>query len=130
MCINIALVKTCIDNRLPKIKTTKDIAMLLRISSETLRKIFLNEEKISLRAYIFERKVLLMQEIILMNPDMLCKCVCYTVGLREDSGTRVFKRITGITMEKFFKIMKCPEKRKEFLTRRAKEIAEEKNYHA
>jgi len=94
--------KNLVDFHLPKINTISDAAARLNISAETLRKNFLRKERIHLHDYIYERKVQLMKELLLMDNDS-CYNICTIAGLREDTGAKVFKKITGLTMQGFRK---------------------------
>lgn len=82
------------------LKKISDVAEGLNVSYETLRKKFLKREKVSLAHYILQWKVRYMEEALLAT-DYPCKVICYDVGLREDYGARVFKNITGMTMEQY-----------------------------
>jgi AraC-like DNA-binding protein len=93
-------IKFMVDLHLTEAKTITGVAKMLKMPSETLRKKFLREEGIHLHEYIYQRKVKLMKELLL-NSDEHCFGVCYSVGLREDSGAKVFKKITGLTMREF-----------------------------
>ena len=126
MSIDILQVKVCMDTHIKKAKKSSDIAAHLKISPETLRKTFKAEEHVSLRKNLFKRKVWFMQELLFLEPDMTCKQICCEIGLREDSGTRIFKKFSGMTIGEFLEKMKDTEKRNEFLTQHRKEIAEEK----
>jgi AraC-like DNA-binding protein len=93
-------IKFMVDLHLTEAKTITSVAKMLKMPSETLRKKFLREEGIHLHEYIYQRKVKLMKELLL-NSDEPCFAVCYSVGLREDSGAKVFKKITDLTMQEF-----------------------------
>jgi YesN/AraC family two-component response regulator len=93
-------VKLMVDLHLTEANTITGVAKMLKIPSETLRRKFLREEGIHLHDYIYQRKVKLMKELLLIS-DEPCFAVCYSVGLREDSGAKVFKKIAGLTMQEF-----------------------------
>lgn len=93
-------VKLMVDLHLANAKTIFDVAKLVQMPSETLRKKFLREEGIHLNDYIHHRKVQAMKELLLIS-DHPCFAVCYTVGFREDTGAKIFKKIAGMTMQQF-----------------------------
>lgn len=90
-------VKLMVDLHLTEASTISAVAAMMNIPSETLRKKFFRKEGIHLNEYIYRRKVQAMKELLLIS-DEPCYVVCYNVGLREDSGAKVFKRIAGMTM--------------------------------
>lgn len=85
---------------LPEVKTIHDLETRLQIPADTLRKNFLREESIPLSEYIMMRKVEAMKELLIVS-DEPCYFVCLSVGLREDSGSKIFKKYTGATMQDF-----------------------------
>lgn len=87
-------VKLMVDLHLSDVKTISGVAKMLLVPSETLRKKFLRKEKIHLSDYIMHRKVQAMKELLLISEEP-CYFVCYSVGLREDTGAKVFKRLTN-----------------------------------
>ena len=93
-------VKLMIDLHLSNAKTIESVAKLLKSPPETLRKKFLRMEKVHLHDYILERKVKAMKEMLLIS-DLPCYTVCFNVGLREDTGAKLFKKISGNTMQEF-----------------------------
>ncbi|MDD8019049.1 MAG: hypothetical protein PHP42_11790 [Bacteroidota bacterium] len=93
-------IKKIIDFHLSEVKTVSDVAALLNVPLETLRKKFFREEKIHLCDYVIQRKVQLMRECLIID-DEPCYLICYTVGLREDTGAKIFKKNTGMTMQEF-----------------------------
>ncbi len=86
-----------VDLHLTEASTISGVATMVNIPSETLRKKFFRKEGVHLNVYIHRRKVQAMKELLLIS-DEPCYVVCYNVGLREDSGAKIFKRITGMTM--------------------------------
>jgi AraC-like DNA-binding protein len=100
MKVDIEDVKTIVDIKLKDVKTIQSVARHLHVSSETLRKSFLRNENIPLGDYIVERKVLAMKELLTIS-DYPCYKVCYEFGFREDTGAKVFKKITGVTMQEY-----------------------------
>jgi|GEM_PF-1451736 len=95
-----AELKDLVDFHISEINTVSDVAGHLNTSAETLRKYFLRKEKIHLHDYIYERKVQLIKEL-LMNSDDSCYRICDSAGLREDTGAKIFKKITGLTIQGF-----------------------------
>ncbi len=93
-------VKLLVDHHLSDVKTIADIASFMDIHPETLRRVFLRKEKIHLGDYIMRRKVDAMKEHLLVTDDP-CYDVCYSVGLREDSGAKIFRKFSGVTMQEF-----------------------------
>ena len=100
--VDIHEVKRYIDYHLRELSTVGTLARQLNVSYETLRKCFLRHEHIPLAEYITRRKVEAMQEQLLMAHQP-CFYVCLEFGFREDTGAKIFKRITGMTMRQFRK---------------------------
>lgn len=98
-------IKSLIDSHLPDVKTINDVSEKLQIPANTLRKNFLREERIPLGEYIIQRKVEAMKEMLILT-DEPCYFVCYSVGMREDTGSKIFKKYTGSTMQDFRASMK------------------------
>ena len=93
-----AEVRTYIDVHLPEIAGPACIAAGLDCCYETLRKRFRREVGISLGSYLNEVRVLRMQRL-LAETELTCREVHVVVGLaREDSASKLFKRLTGLTM--------------------------------
>lgn len=93
-------IKQMIDFHLSDFKTISDLSFWLRIAPETLRKKFLRDENISLGEYIMRRKVTAMKERLSITDDP-CYLICFELGFREDSGARIFKKYTGMTMNEY-----------------------------
>lgn len=73
----------------------------MNISAETLRKEFLRSERKNLGRFIKETRVYKAKQL-LQSTSLRCFEICFETGFkREDTGARVFKRVTGITMEEF-----------------------------
>lgn len=96
----ITIVKTLIENKLSSINSISDVAKILQISTETLRKKFYREERKRLSNYIVNCKIIAMKEMLIASKAP-CFEICYTVGLREDTGAKLFKKHTGLTMRQF-----------------------------
>jgi AraC-like DNA-binding protein len=93
-------VKAYVAGHLPSIHSIHDVARELGVSAQTLRKDFMRRERISLHDYITEQRIGRMQEL-LRNTDLSCMAVCLELGCREDTGARLFKQHTGVTMSQF-----------------------------
>ncbi len=102
MIINTREIKQYIDQNLKEIKSIYSISSRLQVSYHTLRKSFIKEEQMSLADYINLQKVQAMKELLLIE-NQPCFCVCFEFGFREDTGSKVFKKVTGMTMREFRK---------------------------
>jgi two-component system response regulator YesN len=103
MATNIELVKKTIKSNLRDLKKVEDVAQLLGASTETLRKDFIREEKIPLSDYIRLKRVETMSEL-LTGTRMPCYLIGFEVGFRrEDTAAKVFKKLTGLTMQEYRK---------------------------
>lgn len=100
MGIDTAEIKSYVDLNIKMVKTIRSVSKPLNISYDTLRKSFLRHERTPLAEYIANRKVQAMKELLLVGDDP-CFFVCYEFGYREDSGAKIFKKITGMTMLEF-----------------------------
>jgi len=86
--------------RLSKVSTVDDVAALVNLSPETVRRKFARAEGITLGRYIDICKIVALAEQLILS-DEPCKLICYELGLREDSGAKLFKKHTGMTMQQF-----------------------------
>ena len=103
MPIDVSHMKKCIAENLKDIHRVVDVARMLNVSPETLRKEFLRRERIALSQYVTSMRVKCAKELLL-NSHLRCFEICYEVGFfREDSGGKTFKRFTGMTMEQYRK---------------------------
>jgi two-component system response regulator YesN len=103
MAINIEAVKSTIFQNVHLIQENEDVAYLLKVNPETLRKVFKRKMKIPLSEYITIVRIQLMKELLLTT-NLLCFEICFRVGFtREDSGAKSFKRITGVSMKEYQK---------------------------
>ena len=100
MAVNISEVKSFVNQNIKEVKTIHCVSERLKMSYDTLRKSFLRVERIPLADYITQRKVQAMKELLLVA-DHPCFYVCYEFGYREDSGAKVFKKLTGMTMREY-----------------------------
>lgn len=93
-------VKNFLGFNISRVNTIADIAEKMNVSPETLRKAFLREEKMPLSEFISRMRVEVMKEYLRIG-DEPCQNICFNAGLREDSGARLFKKITGMTMKQY-----------------------------
>ena len=100
MVINTTEIKSYIEQNIKQVKTIHSVSKKLNVSYDTLRKSFLRVERIPLAEYITAKKIQAMKELLLLE-DHPCFYVCYEYGYREDSGAKVFKKFTGMTMLEF-----------------------------
>ena len=100
MPVNISEVKGFIGQNLVKIKTIKDVARGIGLSPDSLRKDFFRTTHQNLSEYILAVRIDKMKKRLLNSKDP-CKIICIEVGCREDVGSRLFKRIVGISMNEF-----------------------------
>lgn len=90
-------VKSFVDQNLKDVKTVNSVSRGMHEPYDHLRKQFLREEGLPLGRYITRQKVRAMQEMLTVT-DYPCFFVCYEMGYREDTGAKVFKKLTGMTM--------------------------------
>ena len=92
-------VKHYVRQHVHQARTIQDVADHFDLSAETLRRIFRRAEGIGLSRFITQVRVE-KAKALLRETDRLCFEVCFAVGFkREDTGAKVFKRVTGCTME-------------------------------
>jgi YesN/AraC family two-component response regulator len=91
-----------VDQHIKEMKSIHTVADRLKIHYDTLRKSFLKNEQIALAEYITMKKVQAMKELLVTGDDP-CFYICYEYGYREDSGAKVFKKLTGMTMLEYRK---------------------------
>lgn len=97
MTINTEEIKWYVEQHIKEVKTIHSVSTPLQLSYDTLRKSFLRKERIPLADYIVQRKIQAMKDL-LVTADHPCFYICYEYGYREDTGAKVFKRNTGMTM--------------------------------
>lgn len=100
MSINTASIKSFVDLNIKEIKSVHCVARMLNVSYDTLRKSFLRKEKMPLAEYITSKKIEVIKEHLVVANDP-CFIICYEYGYREDSGAKIFKRVTGMTMRQY-----------------------------
>lgn len=103
MMIDVSQVKSYIEANLDSVHKTQQVAAQMNCSLDKLKRTFYRTEKLSLSKYIRESRVARMKER-LQTSDIPCKVVCLDLGLREDVGARLFRNMTGMTMEEFRKM--------------------------
>ncbi|MBP9211172.1 MAG: hypothetical protein KBF97_00125 [Bacteroidetes bacterium] len=102
MEFNAQRVKLYVELHIKKIKTVRDVSRKLRIPYDILRKEFLRTERKPLGDFILMTKIRVIKEHLQMH-DAPCYRICKEYGLRDDTGAKVFKRITGVTMLEYRK---------------------------
>lgn len=100
MALNTDHIKSFIDLNIKEIKTVHCVARMLGIPYDTLRKAFLRKERMPLANYITMKKIEVIKEHLVVANDP-CFVICYEYGYREDSGAKIFKRVTGMTMRQY-----------------------------
>lgn len=100
MVIDTSVVKEVVKQNIKKVRSISCVSEKLNVSYETLRKSFLKKERIPLANYITMKKVQAMKQHLITADDP-CFFVCYEYGYREDSGAKIFKKLTGMTMLEF-----------------------------
>lgn len=90
-------IKLFVDQHIKEVKTIHTVSDRLNIHYDKLRKSFLRNEQIALADYITLKKVQAMKDHLAAGDDP-CFFICYEYGYREDSGAKVFKKLTGMTM--------------------------------
>lgn len=99
--IEVESIKSFIRQNYSDIRGVEDIADRLDISYETLRKTFRRDASITLKRFLRLVRVEEMKEQ-LQETDKYCYEICYAVGyVNAETGEKVFKQITGMTMSKF-----------------------------
>lgn len=94
-------VKVWIDLHLDAIETITDVAAHFGVAEGKLRKTFARAEGVPLSDYLRKKRVEVMKQL-LGTTDLKCYAICRQVGIkREDTGVKLFKRITGMTMDQY-----------------------------
>jgi YesN/AraC family two-component response regulator len=112
MLNNTTDVKMFVDQHIKEVKTIHSVAERLQVHYDTLRKSFLRNEQIALAEYITQQKVQAMKEHLVLGDDP-CFFICYEYGYREDSGAKIFKKLTGMTMLEYRKKQRAQRQRPE-----------------
>ncbi len=101
MSINIPSIKELIKKNLHDMKSVSHVAKNANVGYETLKKTFRRSEGVALSEYLTRLRVAKMKAL-LAEDRLRCFEICYEVGFdREDTGAKVFKKHTGMTMEEF-----------------------------
>ena len=104
MSIDARIVKKVVSKEQSQIRTISDLAQLLGSPPDALRKEFMRRERTSLSRYVSGVRIERAKKLLL-NSNQKCKEICLAIGFsREDIGSRVFKRHTGLSMEEFRRI--------------------------
>ena len=106
MPIDSRIVKNVVAKELSRIRTISDLARLLGSPPEALKKEFVRKEGTSISRYISEVRIE-RAKALLSHSNWQCKELCLAIGFsRADTGSHVFKRYTGMSMEEFRKTTK------------------------
>lgn len=101
MPVDTRAIKRLVRENLNELNTIEDVARRMNLSPESVRKEFWRRERVSLKDFIIDCKIEEAKRL-LIETDLLCKEICLEVGFeREDSGTEMFKRRTGMSMKEF-----------------------------
>ena len=100
MTIDIEEVKTLVTKNLSQVRSVKEIAYIMGVSVETLRKNYRRKEHEPLSAFLIRARLKEMKRL-LITTELSCCEICFQLGLRDDSGEKFFRRETGMAMEKF-----------------------------
>lgn len=103
MRLNCSKISSAIKQDPARFRTLKDVAACFGASSETVRREFFRTMRIHVHEFIVTAKVEKMKELLL-DTKRRCFEICFDVGFRrEDTGAKVFKRFTGMSMEEYRK---------------------------
>jgi transcriptional regulator GlxA family with amidase domain len=89
-----------LDRNIQDVHSMKDIATEVKAPLETIRKSFYRATMVNLSHYVSLARIE-KAKWMLSQTDMPCKMICFEVGVREDVGARLFRRITGMNMSEF-----------------------------
>jgi AraC-like DNA-binding protein len=98
--VPISQLTSYIDANLGEVQSASQVVNYAGYSLAVLNRRFQKIYRLSLKRYLVRAQVARMKEM-LQDRDTLCKVVCLELGLREDVGSRIFKRETGMTMQEF-----------------------------
>ncbi len=94
-------VKRYIVRNVKSVSGLRPLAAELHVSPEKLRKDFRKAEGIPISKFITLTKVERAKDL-LKGTDKYCFEICFEAGFsREDGGSRIFKRVTGMTMGEY-----------------------------
>lgn len=95
------LVTSYVEEHVSELESPKELAEIVDVSYETLRKRFRREKEIPIGKYIRQQRIDRARELLLETNDPVY-VVCWRVGFSSDSnGIRAFKRCTGMTMGEY-----------------------------
>ena len=101
MPVDSLIVKKVVVEQISRIRTISDLARILEVSPEALRKDFAKEEGTSLSNFVSKVRIERAMEL-LSTSDLECKVICFASGFgRADVAARTFKSHTGLTMEEY-----------------------------
>ncbi len=100
MPIDFEAIKADVQENISEIRTIEDVARRNRLSTQTLKKEWLRKEGIGISEFLARARVETMKQLLIAT-DEKCIVICLRAGCREDVGERLFKRLTGMTMEEF-----------------------------
>jgi AraC-like DNA-binding protein len=101
VALDVNCVKLWISRNLEKAKDIPAVAAAFDVSPETLRKTFQRIEGVSLSAFLRHEKIEAAKRRLEMTDDK-CFEIIYDLKLgREDTFARLFKRVTGTTMQEY-----------------------------
>jgi AraC-like DNA-binding protein len=83
------------------IETAREVAEIVDVAYETLRKRFRREKGVPIGQYLRQQRINEARRLLL-DTDEPVYVICWDVGFSSDSsGIRAFKRETGLTMEEY-----------------------------
>ncbi len=100
MPIDLEAIKADVEGNIGEIRTIENVTRRNRVSPDTLKKEFLRKEQMGISEFSARRRVEKMKQLLIAAADK-CVVICLRAGCREDVGARLFKRLTGMTMEEF-----------------------------
>jgi len=83
------------------LETAREVAEVVDVAYETLRKRFRREMSVPIGQYLRQQRIDKARRLLLDTDDPVY-VICWKVGFSSDSsGIRAFKRETGMTMEEY-----------------------------
>lgn len=90
-----------IENHLAEVSGPRDVAAVIGVSYEALRKQFRREVGVPIGRYIRQVRIDRARQLLVETDDPVY-VICREVGYSSDSsGIRAFKRVTGLTMDQY-----------------------------
>lgn len=94
-------VTSYVEDNIGEIDTAREVAEIVNVSYETLRKRFRREQGIPLGEYIRQTRIDEARRLLIETDDPVY-VICWKVGFSSDSsGIHSFRRHTGIPMEEY-----------------------------